>query len=50
VVTKFIAYPVAGHFPDDPVRARDVYRRWMDWIDQYAGGPAASGAGEGRQK
>jgi dipeptidyl aminopeptidase/acylaminoacyl peptidase len=32
VETKFVAYPVAGHFPGDPVRSADVYNRWMDWI------------------
>ncbi|MBC5815838.1 MAG: S9 family peptidase [Candidatus Eremiobacteraeota bacterium] len=32
---RFFAYPVAGHFPGDPVRARDVYRRWSGWLDQY---------------
>ncbi|HTU36116.1 MAG TPA: S9 family peptidase [Candidatus Acidoferrum sp.] len=35
VTTKFIAYPVAGHFPGDPVRAADVMSRWMNWINQY---------------
>lgn len=35
VTTKFIAYPVAGHFPGDPVRAADVMTRWVNWIDQY---------------
>ena len=35
VPVKFVAYPVPGHFPDDPVRYRDVYRRWLDWLDQY---------------
>jgi dipeptidyl aminopeptidase/acylaminoacyl peptidase len=35
VPVKFVAYPVAGHFPDDPVRYQDVYRRWLDWLDQY---------------
>jgi len=35
VPVKFFAYPVAGHSPGDPVRLTDVYRRWMDWIDQY---------------
>ena len=35
VTTKFYAYPVAGHFPGDPVRAADVYTRWVDWIHQY---------------
>jgi dipeptidyl aminopeptidase/acylaminoacyl peptidase len=35
VTTKFIAYPVAGHFPGDPVRWRDVLKRWLGWLDQY---------------
>jgi dipeptidyl aminopeptidase/acylaminoacyl peptidase len=32
VPVEFIAYPVPGHFPDDPVHSRDVYRRWVDWM------------------
>ncbi len=32
---QFWAYPVAGHFPGDPVRALDVQRRWSGWIEQY---------------
>jgi len=35
VETKFIAYPVGGHFPGDPIRSIDVYRRWIDWIEQH---------------
>ncbi|HEV3081993.1 MAG TPA: S9 family peptidase [Gemmataceae bacterium] len=35
VETEFIAYPVPGHFPGDPVRARDVYRRWLGWLDKH---------------
>jgi dipeptidyl aminopeptidase/acylaminoacyl peptidase len=35
VEVKFFAYPVAGHFPGDPVRQMDVYRRWTDWLDQH---------------
>lgn len=35
VPVKFIAYPVPGHSPGDPVRVMDVYRRWVDWMDQY---------------
>lgn len=35
---KFIAYPVGGHFPPDPVHRRDVYRRWVAWIaDHFEG-------------
>ena len=35
VPVQFIAYPVAGHSPRDPVRMPDAYRRWVDWIDRY---------------
>jgi dipeptidyl aminopeptidase/acylaminoacyl peptidase len=35
VPVKFVAYPVAGHHPDDPVSHQDVNRRWLDWLDQY---------------
>ena len=35
VAVKFFAYPVAGHFPGDPVRAMDVDRRWVEWMDQH---------------
>lgn len=34
VPVKFIAYPVPGHFPSDPVRSRAVFRDWMSWLDQ----------------
>jgi dipeptidyl aminopeptidase/acylaminoacyl peptidase len=34
VPVKFIAYPVAGHFPADPIRGKDVIRRWVDWVDE----------------
>jgi len=32
VEVKFVAYPVGGHFPGDPVRSADLYKRWVDWI------------------
>lgn len=35
VPTKFIAYPIYGHSASDPVRQRDVQRRWIEWIEQY---------------
>jgi dipeptidyl aminopeptidase/acylaminoacyl peptidase len=35
VETQFIAYPTAGHLPAGPIRRRDVYRRWIEWIDQH---------------
>ena len=31
---EFVAYPIPGHFPGDPVHQRDVYRRWVDWVDR----------------
>ena len=44
VTVKFIAYPVAGHFPSDPVRTVDIWRRWVGWLDLYLNGstPAAA--------
>jgi dipeptidyl aminopeptidase/acylaminoacyl peptidase len=35
VKTNFIAYPVEGHSPQDPVHQRDVERRWTAWINEY---------------
>ncbi len=35
IPTQFYAYPVGGHSPADPVRMRDVYRRWIEWLDLY---------------
>jgi dipeptidyl aminopeptidase/acylaminoacyl peptidase len=32
VPVEFYQWPVHGHFPGDPVRIADVYRRWMGWI------------------
>lgn len=32
VPVRFFAYPVSGHFPNDPVRQMDVYRRWSEWL------------------
>jgi dipeptidyl aminopeptidase/acylaminoacyl peptidase len=32
VEVTFIAYPVPGHSPQDPVHQRDVRRRWVEWI------------------
>jgi dipeptidyl aminopeptidase/acylaminoacyl peptidase len=29
---EFYAYPIDGHYPDDPVRADDVLRRWVNWF------------------
>ena len=43
VITQFILYPVPGHFPADPVRTRDVFRRWVDWLDRYLAPQTARG-------
>ncbi len=40
VPTEFVAIPADGHFPGDAARARDVYRRWIGWVDKYLGGKA----------
>jgi dipeptidyl aminopeptidase/acylaminoacyl peptidase len=37
VKTKFIAYPVAGHNPSDPVHRRDRERRWAAWLQEHLG-------------
>jgi dipeptidyl aminopeptidase/acylaminoacyl peptidase len=37
VEVKFIAYPVPGHSPADPIRSRDVWRRWVDWLKPRLG-------------
>jgi dipeptidyl aminopeptidase/acylaminoacyl peptidase len=33
VETKLVVYPTAGHEPEGPARQRDVYRRWLEWIE-----------------
>ena len=35
VTTQFFAYPIGGHSPSDPVRQRDVERRWIAWLEKY---------------
>jgi dipeptidyl aminopeptidase/acylaminoacyl peptidase len=37
VTVKFVAIPVSGHFPSDPIRTRDIWRRWTAWLVQYLG-------------
>ena len=34
VKVRFFAYPTSGHWPPGPVRRRDVYWRWLEWIQQ----------------
>jgi dipeptidyl aminopeptidase/acylaminoacyl peptidase len=38
VPVTFVAYPVPGHFPGDPVHIRDVMRRWAGWFADKLGG------------
>tara|TARA_B100000315_G_scaffold252938_1_gene290753 strand:+ start:4423 stop:4839 length:417 start_codon:yes stop_codon:yes gene_type:complete len=35
VAVKFVAYPIPGHFPQDPIHVRDIYDRWIDWIEKH---------------
>jgi dipeptidyl aminopeptidase/acylaminoacyl peptidase len=35
VPVEFIGYPGPGHFPSDPVRSKDVWDRWITWIEKY---------------
>lgn len=35
VPVEFVAYPVEGHYPSDPIRGEDIYRRWVGWFDKY---------------
>lgn len=35
VPVKFIAFPVAGHSPEDPVHLADITRRYVEWFAQY---------------
>jgi dipeptidyl aminopeptidase/acylaminoacyl peptidase len=38
VETRFFAYPIPGHSPTDPVRQRDVDRKWVGWLQKYLEG------------
>ena len=35
VETSFVVYPIYGHNAQDPVRQRDVSRRWIEWIERH---------------
>ncbi len=35
VPVKFIAYPVGGHSPEDPLRQLDIEKRFVQWFAQY---------------
>jgi len=35
IPVKFVSFPIPGHAPGDPVRRMEMYRRWVEWMDQY---------------
>jgi dipeptidyl aminopeptidase/acylaminoacyl peptidase len=35
VETKLVLFPVSGHNPADPIRQREVQRRWIEWVEQH---------------
>ena len=35
VPVEFVAYDAEGHYPGDPIRGEDIYRRWLGWLDKY---------------
>jgi dipeptidyl aminopeptidase/acylaminoacyl peptidase len=35
VPVKFIAYPVSGHSPEDPLRQTDIEKRYVAWFAEY---------------
>src|ERR1700682_3023776 len=49
VTTRFFAYPVAGHRPPDPVRARDIDWRWIGWLAEYLDGEKSAQGPAGGQ-
>jgi dipeptidyl aminopeptidase/acylaminoacyl peptidase len=42
IPVSFVAYPVPGHSPADPIRSRDVWRRWIAWLKPYLADAPAS--------
>jgi Dipeptidyl aminopeptidases/acylaminoacyl-peptidases len=42
VKTQFIIYPGPGHLVTDPVRSKDVYDRWLGWLEKFIGSSAAA--------
>jgi dipeptidyl aminopeptidase/acylaminoacyl peptidase len=49
VTTQFVAYPITGHNAADPVRQRDVQRRWIDWLEKYLT-PVSTTEADGRTR
>ncbi len=41
VPVQFIGCPGPGHSPGDPIRQRDVNRRWIEWLNARLSVPLA---------
>jgi hypothetical protein len=37
-----VAYPIPGHSAADPLRQREVQRRWIEWVEQHFNAKASS--------
>jgi dipeptidyl aminopeptidase/acylaminoacyl peptidase len=35
IESKFIAFPITGHIPTDPIRTKEMNRYILDWLDKY---------------
>lgn len=35
IESKFIAFPISGHFPTDPIRTKEMNKFILDWLDKY---------------
>jgi dipeptidyl aminopeptidase/acylaminoacyl peptidase len=35
VESKFIAFPISGHFPTDPIRTKEMNKFILEWLDKY---------------
>ena len=35
VESNFIAFPITGHIPTDPIRTKEMNRYILDWLDKY---------------
>ncbi len=35
IESKFIAFPIPGHVPTDPIRNKEMNRYILDWLDKY---------------
>jgi dipeptidyl aminopeptidase/acylaminoacyl peptidase len=35
IESKFIAFPIPGHIPTDPIRTREMNRFILEWLDKY---------------